>query len=338
MKNCYNFKGKGWGAITVLFLVLFLLPDFVYSVPKTVWGFVHNSDNSSPNDNDILVTAFLSKNPTSTTTVYNVSNGWGVDVDAKWTWYQSGGGGATNANFGDEITIIFLNVSVGPFAGETKTLKATLDINQNQQIGPNDFSLPVELSSFGAQYRNSVIELKWTTESEVNNLGFNVYRSVDMAVNFEKINNIMVRGAGNSTVQTRYSFTDKNVNPGHTYYYKLEAVDIKGKTSTFSPVSVTTSVAALPAQHELAQNYPNPFNPETTIRYNLVADTMVQLTIFNLLGDYITRLVNEQQGAGSFSINWNGIDDSGQQVTAGIYFCELRTNESILTRKMIYAR
>lgn len=338
MKRCYDFAKKIGGVSLVFLFVLFLIPDSAFSQDKIVYGFVFNSDHTTPVDNDIQITAYLSKNPSGTTITYNLASGWSVNITNTWNWYPGGGGGGTNANINDEIVIEFLNVSGGPFNGEAGILTAFLDGSQNQQIGPNDYSLPVELSFFGAQYKNSVIELNWTTESEVNNLGFNVYRSVDKAVNFVKINNILVRGAGTSSVQNRYSFTDNNVTPGHTYYYKLEAVDIKGKVSAFSPVSVITDISVLPAQHDLGQNYPNPFNPETTIRYNLMHETMVQLTIYNMLGDYVTRLVNEPQSAGSFSINWNGGNDSGQQVSAGIYFCELRTNESVLTRKMILSR
>jgi len=86
---------------------------------------------------------------------------------------------------------------------------------------------------------------------------------------------------------------------------------------------------------ELAQNYPNPFNPSTTLSYRLKRSTPVTLTVYNLLGQQISVLVNKTQQAGNYSVEWNGRSSAGQAVASGIYLYSLKTREGIKTRKMM---
>ncbi|MBN2412663.1 T9SS type A sorting domain-containing protein [candidate division KSB1 bacterium] len=344
MKQSNNSVKTGlWGWI-ILLLVLTILPGNVYSTgfPKTVWGYVHNSDGSVPAPGDITITAYLQKNPSSTTVVYNIDDGsyWSVDVSATWQWFPSGGGGTSNANGGDVIIVEFLNTGSGPFAGESNILSDVLDPDiQNQQMGANDFALPVELSSFNAHYYNGSVMLKWVTESELDNFGFNIYKSKDEQNNFEKINNNIIHGAGTVFEKQHYTFEDKQIETGNTYFYKLESVDFKGKVTYCRSVSVSTKAnTVVPVQHILQQNFPNPFNPSTTIKYTLVNDTHVQLDVYNMLGDFITQLVNENQGAGIYSLNWDARDDNGTHIPAGVYFYKFQTNERTLVRRMIYTK
>jgi hypothetical protein len=75
----------------------------------------------------------------------------------------------------------------------------------------------------------------------------------------------------------------------------------------------------VPTKYELAQNYPNPFNPITTIEYQLPHSAEVQLTIYNIQGQMIRRLVCEAKSAGRHAIQWNGRDEAGQPVASGMY-------------------
>ena len=82
-------------------------------------------------------------------------------------------------------------------------------------------------------------------------------------------------------------------------------------------------IATLPKKFELEQNYPNPFNPETSINYAIPQDASVRLTIYNILGQRIVTLVNEQKSSGVHTVNWNGANDNGNQVASGLYFYRL---------------
>jgi len=96
----------------------------------------------------------------------------------------------------------------------------------------------------------------------------------------------------------------------------------------------------LPNDFSLQQNYPNPFNPSTLISYSLpgIGKHHVSLKIYNLLGQKVKTLVNSHQAAGVHCISWDGKDNSGQAVTSGIYFYQLKAGIFTQTKKMSFLR
>jgi len=108
----------------------------------------------------------------------------------------------------------------------------------------------------------------------------------------------------------------------------------EGTFSGFYTMATTTG-ELIPAEFDLSQNYPNPFNPTTSISYQIPSDANVMLTIYNVLGQEIRTLVNTTQEAGYYSTNWDGFDDAGVKVSSGVYFYQLVTPESKMTKKMV---
>ncbi len=88
-----------------------------------------------------------------------------------------------------------------------------------------------------------------------------------------------------------------------------------------------------PLKYELFQNYPNPFNPSTEIRYTVPQAGLVSLRVYDVLGREASILVNEYKSSGSYSVRWNA-----KNVSSGVYFYTLESNETILTKKMILLR
>ena len=88
--------------------------------------------------------------------------------------------------------------------------------------------LPVELSQFSAKYVNSEVVIAWTTESELDNAGFNIYRSTSRTKKFQRINPKLIQGAGTTGQRTQYQFIDKTAKPVVAYYYRLEDIDLSG--------------------------------------------------------------------------------------------------------------
>ena len=83
-------------------------------------------------------------------------------------------------------------------------------------------------------------------------------------------------------------------------------------------------------------NYPNPFNPETTIVYQLEKAAVVDLIIFNSLGQKLKTLVNNQyQSASKYSVVWDGRNESGEKLASGIYFYKLKVANNLITKKMV---
>jgi hypothetical protein len=97
----------------------------------------------------------------------------------------------------------------------------------------------VQLSSFYASPKSSKIILFWSTESELDNAGFNLYRSVNENGVYTKINTSLISAKGSSTQGSSYEFADTNLQNRKTYYYKLEDIDLNGTSSMHGPVSAT---------------------------------------------------------------------------------------------------
>ena len=97
--------------------------------------------------------------------------------------------------------------------------------------------------------------------------------------------------------------------------------------------------AAVPLANSLSQNYPNPFNPETTIRYDLSSDAMVSLTVYNIMGQVVRKLVDgESQAAGQYQAVWDGRNERGASVASGMYFYLLHAGDYVAKRKMVLLR
>ncbi|MFH1852235.1 MAG: T9SS type A sorting domain-containing protein, partial [Candidatus Neomarinimicrobiota bacterium] len=100
----------------------------------------------------------------------------------------------------------------------------------------------------------------------------------------------------------------------------------------------TEASPAIPDKFALHPNYPNPFNPVTTIRYDIVENSQVRLTVFDMMGREVITLVNQIQEAGEWSVDWDGKNKSGQLVGTGIYLYRLKANENTAIRKMLLVK
>jgi len=94
----------------------------------------------------------------------------------------------------------------------------------------------------------------------------------------------------------------------------------------------------LPVGFALHQNYPNPFNPECEIAYDLPKDCHVTLSIYNVLGQKVKVLVDQNENAGNKSVKWGGKDEQGQEVTSGIYFYRIQAGDFVQSKKMVLLR
>lgn len=195
-------------------------------------------------------------------------------------------------------------------------------------------ALPVELSSFTAKVlRNEGVQLDWTTETEVNNYGFEVGRQVSSGQltgdNWEKI--AFLEGFGNSNSPKKYSFLDRGINYGN-YAYRLKQIDNDG-TFEYSDV-IEVNAGIIPEGFVLEQNYPNPFNPSTVIKFALVESQQATLNVYDILGNEIAQLFNEITEAGKIY----EIEFSASNLSSGIYYYRLSTPPKSLVRKMLLLR
>lgn len=98
------------------------------------------------------------------------------------------------------------------------------------------------------------------------------------------------------------------------------------------------SAAPHPTKFGLEQNYPNPFNPETVIKFSVPQDSWVSLKVFNLLGQVVTTLVDEQKSAGEYAVQWNGKNEQNQDVASGVYFYRIKADNYESVKRMTLLR
>ena len=213
-------------------------------------------------------------------------------------------------------------------------------------ISGGEHPLPVTMSSFTAQFINGRPTLYWTTESETNNMGWNLYRSISQNMGQGILVNAggLIPGQGTTSEPTDYIYTDHNgVTENSIYYYWLESVDYGGETEMFGPISLTIPLGggnngtpATPDDYGLKQNFPNPFNPDTRINFALVEDSPVQLVIYNIKGEKVKTIFEEFVPADMVqTAYWDGKDESGKNVATGVYLYRLRTNKTDYMKRML---
>ena len=91
----------------------------------------------------------------------------------------------------------------------------------------------------------------------------------------------------------------------------------------------------IPSLFSLHQNYPNPFNPVTTLQYDLPEEGLVNITVYDMLGNVVNNLINTNQSSGTKSIQWNATNNQGEPVSAGVYLYSIEAGEFRQTKKMI---
>ncbi|MBS3944653.1 MAG: T9SS type A sorting domain-containing protein [Melioribacter sp.] len=139
-----------------------------------------------------------------------------------------------------------------------------------------------------------------------------------------------------------YSFSYQSTNsPPRWIYYSVSGKDgyiflflIRAYVSSVVS-NVSEPIEILPSAFALDQNYPNPFNPETVISFSLPKSSNVQIKIYDVLGNEIRTLINEERIAGKHNIYWNATDNSGKRVSSGVYFYTISADNFTQTKKMV---
>lgn len=216
-------------------------------------------------------------------------------------------------------------------AGCPLTLDATdlFGATANDEMYVDDYAVelltvvPVELTSFTANVSNGNVVLNWTTATELNNQGFEIERKI---ADGQFITVGHVQGNGTTSERKEYSFTDVNAQIG-SYTYRLKQVDFNGAFEYSNEIFVDVTA---PLEFALDQNYPNPFNPTTTINFSLAEPSFVKLAVYNLLGEEVKVLVNENRGAGTFNVTLDAAS-----LPSGMYLYKIETAQYSSVKKMM---
>ena len=229
----------------------------------------------------------------------------------------------------------------------------TTSHTNNSFAGNVNITLPVELSTFTIEYLNNMAVLYWVTQSETDNIGWNVYRNTEEEFqSVTQINNDLIEGYGTTTEPHSYIYVDEieNAMPGDTYWYWLESIDLGGQSHIYQIASSITIPdpndpgynVEVPVLYNVI-NAPNPFNSYTKIHFTLSEPAIVEVSIYNILGKLVRTLPRDvavQDGqAYKGTSYWNGRDNNGTDLPAGIYLYQLEVNSKpYTTKKLILMR
>ena len=145
---------------------------------------------------------------------------------------------------------------------------------------------------------------------------------------------VAVLGACDLTVNNSAGTSSQ---PKFTQKKFIEFSKMHGETPP-SPPTIdwqTGEILQIPEKFVLRQNYPNPFNPVTNIKFDLPENSLVEIFIYNILGQKVKTLVNNYLQAGNHTIVWNGMNDYDQQLSTGIYLCFIKAGEFKAINKLL---
>jgi len=209
----------------------------------------------------------------------------------------------------------------------------------------NTHTLPVELSTFTAQFIENTPTIYWSTQSETDNMGWFVYRNDENDFSSSEVISDMIEGHGTTTQQQFYTYEDDIENPevGDTYYYWLESVDYSGIINHYDRVAILTipdthgsnnNLVPAPERFGLFQNEPNPVINSTRIAFNLHETAKVDLAVYNLKGQLVKKLYSGVTS--KHTVMWNGKDEQGNELESGVYLYRLLLNgKTEETKKLI---
>ena len=212
-----------------------------------------------------------------------------------------------------------------------------------------DYTLQVTLSTFTAQFIENTPTLYWTTQSETDNIGWNIYRNDEQEFSSSTIlTDEMIPGNGTTTEPSYYNYSDnENLTIGETYYYWLESIDYGGISQVYSRIAQITIPDPTVNPPDLEppivynfKNVPNPVSTSSKFQFTLDKASFVSVSIYNIKGKLVKTLplvvTTEDVEA---TVYWNGKDENGNIVKNGIYLYQLNVNgKTYKTNKLILMR
>ena len=208
---------------------------------------------------------------------------------------------------------------------EVRIIKSALSSDQimteyRNQFAPESFysvvsstTLPIELLAFEAQLSNGWAELSWATKTEINNDFFTIEKSTN-GIYFEEITT--VSGAGNSNVERSYTYTDKTLGNGITYY-RLKQTDYNGDEEYF-PMKTVENYSVAENNLEILSVGPNPFNNNFTLAFDSPKNQNVEIQLINLEGKALFyNSISSTSGPNNYFF------DQGNDLNPGVYFLNI---------------
>jgi hypothetical protein len=189
----------------------------------------------------------------------------------------------------------------------------------------------VRIADFTSEVRENNVLLRWRVSAGERPTGFVIERSSDK-LNFQYVG--FVDATMPQEELRAYWFEDKRLSVG-VFYYRLKITSSGGLVNYSQPIQVQILP---PTDFSLRQNYPNPFNTLTNIEFQLPQMSNVTIKVFNLLGQQVKTLLNEEKIPGYYKLIWNARNDAGLAMASGIYLLRMEADGFVQTRKLLLVK
>ncbi|MCK4358053.1 MAG: T9SS type A sorting domain-containing protein [Candidatus Cloacimonetes bacterium] len=213
-----------------------------------------------------------------------------------------------------------------------------------------DATLPVELSSFTAEYTinqtgQKYVSVNWTTASETDVIGFNIYRNIGETYGpSDIINSDIIKGNGTTTQMHTYSFKDEEADVYTSYYYWLEVVNLGGISDIHGPIEYKSiDIDGNGELNIITGNFnpcfPNPVQLGDEINFKFMVGGLegntkhVELKVYNVLGELVREIVNEDRMIDEYTETW-----TPRNLPPGVYLYQLKTENFNEVKKLVIIR
>jgi hypothetical protein len=185
--------------------------------------------------------------------------------------------------------------------------------------------------------RSNGFDLAYSTNDGDGYLTILLFSTSSMAPGSGDILNLSYSVSKQAQPNSKTNLVFKKALISDNEYNSVNVIQVHGEFEVMGTSGVEHS-GKTPVEYNLAQNYPNPFNPTTSISFGLAQSDFTTLTIYNLLGQHIRSLVNNELQSGLYEYKWDGMDDNGFQVSAGIYLYQIVSGDFKETRQLTIVR
>ena len=259
---------------------------------------------------------------------FSVTGGTADTVNPEEVVWLAPSASKASKTFTITVTAAAINRGPQPFA-----ITVAGDISSSSDF-PGD-ALAVSFAGMNLMASSDGVNLTWRTESEQECLRWEIERSENADQGFVNVGT--VEGGGTTSQPKNYSYADNTITTKGEYYYRLAEVDNKGDKTYYGPMSIGFG-GDIPAAYMLAQSQPNPTMGSASISFALKRSGNTSLKVYNIAGQAVKTLVNENRQAGNYSVDWDGRDDQGQKVSNGIYLYRLISGDFQATKKITVLR